>query len=513
MHLSRLKILTTLLTAIIGLLPLSALAAVRLASPFTDHMVLQREMPVPVWGTADAGEAVTIEFAGQKKTATADSAGRWRVALDPLLASAEPRDFVVTSTTLKSEISNLRLSDVLVGEVWLASGQSNMVFTVSKSMYPWAGVVNEAEEIASADHPLVRMFTGEPQKAYEPCASVGGEWKVCTPGNVPAFSAIAYFFARDLQRELGVPVGILSLAYGASCAHAWIRRDAMLADPAFRAVLDRFDEQVKRRVPPTEAELKDWEAAAELAKAEHRRPPAKPGADPVQDQHNPTVLFNGMLAPVVPYSIRGVIWYQGESVTSPRELFPRWNELLFTDWRRLWGRELPFLFCQLAALDKPSNSPEVRAWQAQALTLPSTGMAVTIDIGDPKDVHPHNKAPVGERLMRLALAKAYGRPVTCTGPVPSAATREAATLRIRFSNPTGSLVAHGGPLATFELAGANGVFVPAEAVIDGETIVVRSAAVPAPVSARYAWANYPAGCNLYNSAGLPAAPFLLSAQP
>ena len=502
-----------LLAILLALLPLAAGAAVQLASPFTDHMVLQRELPVPIWGTAEPGDTVTVEFAGQKKTATADSAGRWSVALDPLPASAEPRDLVVTSANRKSEIQNLILSDVLVGEVWLASGQSNMVFTVSKSVYPWAGVVNEAAEIAAAHHPLVRMFTGDPQKAYEPCASVGGEWKVCTPETVPAFSAIAYFFARDLQRELGVPVGILSLSYGASCAHAWIRRDAMLGDPAFRAVLDRFDEQVSHHVPPTEAELKDWEAAAELAKAERRRPPAKPGADPVQDQHNPTVLYNGMLAPVVPYSIRGVIWYQGESVTSPRELFPRWNELLIADWRRLWGRELPFLFCQLAALDKPSNSPEVRAWQAQALSIPGTGMAVTIDVGDQKDVHPHNKAPVGDRLMRLALAKAYGRSLACTGPVAASAAREGAALRIRFSNPADGLVARGGPLSTFELAGADGAFVAAEAAIDGDTIVVRSPAVPAPVSVRYAWANYPAGCNLYDSAGLPAAPFTLSVQP
>ncbi len=567
-----------LLSFLLALLPFTDALALELPHIFTDHMVLQREMPVPVWGTAEAGESITVEFAGQRVTTTADTAGQWRVDLAPLPASDEPRDLVVTSANphsadLKSEISNLRFSDVLVGEVWLASGQSNMVFTVSKSAYPWAGVIDEAAEIAAADHPLVRIFTGEPQKAYTPCADVGGRWQVCSPETVPAFSAIAYFFARDLQRELGVPVGILSLSYGASCAQAWIRRDAMLGDDDFRAVLARFDEQVKGHVPPTAAELEDWKAAAELAKAEHRRAPPKPGADPVQDQHNPTVLYNGMIAPVVPYSLRGVIWYQGESITSPRELFPRWNELLITDWRRLWGRELPFLFCQLAALDKPSNSPEVRAWQAEALALPATGMAVTIDVGDPKDVHPHHKAPVGARLMRLALAKAYGRPVEFSGPVPTTAIVEADALRLHFacstvaqaslpaipdsassptppstagteagatphparstvaqaslpaslgsaSSPTppstaatGGLVARGGPLATFELAGADGVFMPATATIEGDTIVVRSAAIAQPTAVRYAWSNYPAGCNLYNTAGLPAAPFSLTAAP
>ncbi len=497
-------------TLLLAFLPLVAEAAVQLASPFTDHMVLQRELPVPIWGAAEAGETVTVQFAGQKKSTTADSAGRWRIDLEPLAASAAPRDLLVTSAALGSQPTNLRVSDVLVGEVWLASGQSNMDFTVSKSVKPWAGVINETEEIAAAHHPLVRMFTGEAQKAYGPQAKVAGAWKVCSPETVPAFSAVAYFFARDLQRKLGVPVGILTLAHGASCAHAWIRRDAMVAEPAFRAVLDRFDEQVKHHVPATEAELKDWEAAAELAKAERRRPPPKPGADPIQDQHNPTVMFNGMIAPVVPYSIRGVIWYQGESITTPRELFPRWNELLITDWRRLWGRELTFLFCQLAALEKSSNSPEVRAWQAQALALPGTGMAVTIDIGDRKDVHPHDKAPVGNRLMRLALAKAYGRTIEYSGPVPTRAVAEAGALRLRFAHLGGGLVAKNGPLQTVELAGADGTFSPAEAVIDGKTIVVRSAAVAQPVAVRYAWSNYPAGCNLYNSAGLPAAPFSLT---
>ena len=498
--------------------PLSA--AVQLASPFTDHMVLQREMPVPIWGTADAGESITVEFAGQKKSTTADATGRWRVDLDPLTASAEPRELIVTSATpksavsdLKSAISDLRLSDVLVGEVWLASGQSNMDFTVSKSARKWAGVVNEEQEIAAANHPLVRMFTGGTQMAYTPQVTLPGEWKVCSPETVSDFSALGYFFARDLQRELQVPVGILTLSYGASCAHAWIRRDAMLADPDFRAVLDRFDTQVKGRVPPTEAELKDWEAAAELAKAELRRPPPKPGADPVQDQHNPTVMFNGMIAPVVPYALRGVLWYQGESITSPRELFPRWNALLITDWRALWGRELTFLFCQLAALDGKGNIPEVRAWQAEALKLPGTGMAVTIDVGDETNVHPKDKAPVGDRLMRLALAHAYGRALESSGPVFVSSFIEGAALRLRFSHLGGGLVAKGGPLQTFELAGADGKFVPAEAVIEGDTVVVRSTAVPTPVAARYAWSNYPIGCNLFNAAGLPAAPFVATPKP
>jgi sialate O-acetylesterase len=483
------------------------LADVKLASPFTDHMVLQREMPVPVWGWADPGATVTVEFAAQKKSVTADANGEWRLALDPLVASTVSHDFVVTATNRESKIESRKLSDVLVGEVWLGSGQSNMDFTVSKKAKYFAGVVDEEKEIAAANYPLIRMFTGDAAKAYTPQATVGGAWKVCSPETVPAFSAVGYFFARALQKELKIPVGIVTLSFGASCAQAWIRRDAMLADTAFKAVLDRFDDQVKAYVPPTAEELARAKEAAAKAKADGKRAP-RGRANPVQDQHNPTVMFNGMIAPVVGYAIRGVLWYQGESITAPRELFPRWNELLIADWRKLWGRDLPFYFVQLAALQNNSNSPEVRAWQAEALKLPNTAMAVTLDIGDPKDVHPHNKAPLGDRLARIALARDYGRVLEYSGPQLTVSVIEGGAIRLKFSHLGGGLVAKDGALKTFEVAGADGKFVPAEAMIDRDSIVVRAAEVAAPTTARYAWSNYPEGANLFNAAGLPAAPFL-----
>ena len=335
---------------------------------------------------------------------------------------------------------------------------------------------------------------------------MGGAWKVCSPETVPAFSAVGYFFARELQKELKIPVGIVTLAFGASCAHAWIRRDAMLGDPAFKAVLDRFDEQVKGYAPPSAAELAQRAEAVAKAKAEGKRAP-RSASSPVQDQHNPTVMFNGMIAPVVGYAIRGVLWYQGESITAPRELFPRWNELLIADWRKLWGRDLSFYFVQLAALNNASNSPEVRAWQAEALKIPNTAMAVTLDIGDPKDVHPHNKAPLGDRLARIALARDYGRKLEFSGPQFASSAIEAGTIRLKFSHLGGGLVAKNGALKTFELAGADGKFAPAEATIERDTIVVRAAGIAAPTAARYAWSNYPEGANLTNAAGLPAAPF------
>ncbi|WP_158277547.1 sialate O-acetylesterase [Opitutus sp. ER46] len=506
MHFSRLVRLV-LLAAAAGT-AFVARAAVELASPFTSHMVLQREQPVPVWGTAAPGEKVTVQFDRQQMTTTADDQGQWRVQLAPLAASSEPRVLSVRGAGADEVIE---LSDVLVGEVWLCSGQSNMDFTVAKTeKYGFAGVANEAEEVARADHPQLRMFTGEWTRAYVPQARVPGTWKVCTPENVREFSAVGYFFARDLQQALGVPVGIVTLTYGASTAQAWIRRKAIAADPRLKPVLDDFDAKVKAYAPPSAQEQQVWDKAVAKAKEEKKRPPRRPRPHPVQDQHNPTVMFNGMVAPFVGFSIRGVLWYQGESITAPRELFPLWNETLIKDWRTLWGRELPFFFCQLAGQNAASNGPDVRAWQAEALKLPNTAMAVTIDIGEERNVHPRNKQDVGARLCRIALARTYGRPIEYSGPQLEKMVGLGGALRLTFSHTTGGLTDRGAPLRSFEVAGDDGKFMPATATIDGDTVYVSSSAVATPVSVRYAWAPFPAGCNLYNGEGLPAAPFQAS---
>ncbi len=496
-----------------------ARAEVRLASPFTSHLVLQRELPVPVWGTAEPGERVTVGFGGQKRKTKAGADGKWRVDLKPMEASSEGRELVVTGSKTAGPIT---LTDVLVGEVWLCSGQSNMDFTVAKTeKFYFAGVHNEAEEVAAANHPRIRMFTGEWRKSYEPETRVGGEWQVCTPETVREFSAVGYFFARRLQQELDVPVGIVKLTFGASCAQAWVRREAMAADPRTAAELAKFDGQVTafRSDPDArakhEAALADWKTKAEEAKSKGARAPRAPrDPDPVQDQHNPTVMFNGMVAPVIPYAIRGLLWYQGESITPPRELFPVWNEMLIRDWRGLWGRELPFYFVQLAGLDAKSNSPEVRAMQAEALKLPKTGMAVAIDVGDKKDVHPKNKQAVGDRLARLALARTYGRDIADSGPSAREATREPEqALRVKFADLHGGLATKGGGApGGFEIAGADGKFVPAEATIEGDAVVVRAVEVSEPKAVRYAWASWPENANLVNAAGLPAAPFKLETK-
>lgn len=495
-----------------------ALSQVKLPPHFSDHMVLQRNMKAPIWGTANPGEQVTIAFAGQKKKARANADGKWQVNLDPMTASSASRTMTVTD----SKNQKVMFVDVLVGEVWLCSGQSNMDFTVAKTeKYYFAGVNNEAAEVAAANYPLIRRFTGEWKRSYEPKSEVAGTWKVINPENVREFSAIAYFFARDLQKEIKVPVGIITLTFGASTAQAWIRRETMAANSELKPLLDKFD--TEKRAYESDAaiiekyrqSLTKWEADVAAAKTEGKPAPRKPrNPDPVDDQHNPTVMFNGMIAPVIPYAIRGVLWYQGESITGAKELFPKLNETLITDWRNLWGqKDLPFYFVQLAAHKAPKTEPDesgiavVREMQAKSLALPNTGMAVTIDIGDAKDVHPHNKQDVGNRLSRIALAKIYGRKIEYSGPVYESMKIEGNIIRLKFSHAGGGLVAKDGALKYFAIAGTDKKFVWADAKIEGDTVIVSSPAVTAPVAVRYAWADNPEGCNLYNAAGLPAAPF------
>ena len=375
-----------------------ALAAVRLASPFTSHMVLQCHQKVPVWGTADAGETITVAFAGQQVSATADAGGHWRVELQPLAVSADSRTLTLTGSKTGQPIP---LEDVLVGEVWLASGQSNMDFSLSKKVKHFAGVTNEEQEIAAANYPLIRMFTGEAIRTNVPQSRVPGEWQVCRPENAGAFSAVGYFFARDLQREIKLPVGILTLAYGASTAEAWMSREALAADPQLKPALDRFDaavEHFRTNPPPVVAEVRsedvsDTNAPATNAPVGKRQRTAQ--RDPVQDQHSATVLFNGMIHPVIPFAIRGVIWYQGESIVGGAAgvaLYPRMQAALVRDWRARWGEGIfPFYIVQLAGQEAASNSPRVREAQATILDLPNTGMAVATDIGERKNVHPKNK--------------------------------------------------------------------------------------------------------------------------
>ena len=503
-----------LILSILTLCAFPAFADVKLPACFGDHMVLQRDMKIPVWGTAEAGEKVQATLGKETLSATATADGKWRVDFAPLKVG-EPLALTVTGK------NTVAFKDVLVGEVWLASGQSNMDFTVAKTeKYYFCGTMNEAEEVAAADHPLIRMFTADWTMRAEPQSDVVGTWKVCTPESVREFSAVAYFFARDIQKELGVPVGVLTCTYGASTAQAWISREALAAQAEIKPMLDAID--VAREKFATDANAaagyeratKRWEETAAKAKADGGKAPRRPkNPDPIQDQHNATVLYNGMIAPIIPYAMRGALWYQGESNTSDARPYPTLQNTLITDWRNRWAQgDFPFYLVQLASNNAPKPEPgnsrlaSMREAQGASLKLPNTGMAVTIDIGDEKNVHPKNKQDVGHRLARIALAQTYGKKVEFSGPMLDSAKVEGGTVRVKFTHAAG-LTAKGGTLKQFAIAGADKAFVWADAKIEGDSVIVSSATVPAPAYVRYAWADFPEDCNLYNGDGLPAAPF------
>ena len=627
-------------------------------------MVLQRDIPVPVWGTAASGEEITLEFAGQKKSTKTDSGGKWQVTLAPMPASLEPHELVVSA----SHGSRVSYHDVLVGDVWLCSGQSNMGFGVK-------GSLNGEQEIASANYPAIRLFSVAPNPTLTPNHAVKGEWQPCSPKTAGDFSAVSYFFGRELHNELKIPIGLLHSSVGATPAEAWTRMEALSAMPALaersksevaqilsqeednkRFLVERAAWEEKygvKPVPVTEAsrawaapdlDTTDWKTVTFPGNWKHfglksggvfwirkefnlpeeaikntyiilslnwvgeqydtvflngeevahivEQPPAfytanrsyyvrskfaKPGRNVVAVRFStatenagmqqsgkgvfpfaglkntddkwlmkvestfaplppealrsrpkpntlvlrgvPSSLYNGMIAPLVPLAIKGVIWYQGES-NVPRS--GEYCELLsgmIGDWRAQWGQgDFPFYIVQLANYwgvpKEPGRSgvAEVREAQVQVCNrVPNTGLAVAIDIGE-ENIHPRNKQDVGKRLAIQALNKTYGRTVVCWGPVYHTMTVKGQAICITFDHIEGGLVAKGGPLKWFAIAGADKKYVWADAKIEGDTVVVSSPKVPQPVAVRYAWADNPEGCNLYNAAGLPAAPFRTDIQ-
>lgn len=443
----------------------AAWAEVRLPAIFSDHVVLQRQQAVPVWGWADPGEEITVACAGQTASCKAGADGRWRVALAPL-AEPGPHELVVSG-----KASTLRLKDVLVGEVWVCSGQSNMQWTVSAS-------ANAQEEAAAANYPKIRMFTVQRRTAETPQDDCTGTWAVCDPQTVPQFSAVGYFFARHLHRELNVPVGMINSSWGGTPAESWISRKALESVPALRPLLERWEKNPDKKTP--------W---------------------------RPACLYNGMIAPLVPYAMRGAIWYQGESNVGRAYQYRILMPLLIADWRRAWGQgDFPFGMVQLAPYRYgPAGEiacAELR--EAQTLTMqntPNVGMAVTMDIGNPKDIHPKNKQEVGRRLGLWALAKVYGRDLIYSGPIYKSMTVEGNKVRISFDHCGSGLATRDGkPPSHFAVAGADQKFYPAQATLDGNTVVVHSPQVSQPVAVRYAWKD-DAEPNLMNREGLPASPF------
>ena len=463
-------------------------AEVRLPAVFSDHMVLQRDCLVPVWGWADAGETITVTLADEKLIATAGPDGKWLVRLKKHPAGG-PFVLTIAGQTMRT------LSDVYFGEVWVCSGQSNMQMLLGKSERSWiaGGVTDFAKEIADSDYPQIRMLTvpfDDKTMVFEPKHDSGGSWIVCSPATSGKFAAIPFFFGRVLHQKLHVPIGLLNVTLGGSCVEGWISNPMARSEPSMKSAMTEWDAI--------------W--AAYQQSVTNTPPPA----NPINHRSTPTVLFNGMLAPVVPYAMKGVIWYQGEANAGKPEAYADRFQALIRDWRRQWGLgEFPFLFVQLAPIGGESYS-RLRDAQRQALATPNTAMAVSVDTDS--GLHPLNKRPVGERLALAARALAYGEKIEYSGPLPERATISAGTVQVKFSHAgTGLATVDGGEVKSFELAGADGKFMPAAARIDGQKIAVTNTNVVQPVAVRYGWVDGRPR-NLINHDGLPASPFQLDVK-
>ncbi len=509
---------TLIPVALLCLLALSAQADVTLNGMFTDNMVLQRGIELPIWGFADAGEEVIVSACGQTRTATADADGKWMVRLDPIEMEGA---FAVTI----SGNNEIVLRNVVMGEVWICSGQSNMAWTVARSL-------DAEDEIAGADYPLIRLCQVPRATATEPADHVETTWVECSPGSVGNFGAVGYFFGRELHEELAVPVGLISTNWGGTPAEAWTSREKMEGDPDYagmyewwEAALEAYPERLEKYQNET---LPAWQKQVEEAKAAGETPPRRPRAPAGPDYYRrPSNLFNGMIAPLIPYAIRGAIWYQGEANANAgggahtgawhhRRLLPTMIE----DWRERWGQgDFPFAWVSLANFRAVQEQPGPSAWaelresQTLTLSLPNTGEALAIDVGEADDIHPRDKQTVGHRLALWARAEVYGQDLVHTGPTYESMRIEGDRVRLQFANVADGLrrgvtenAPYPSPLLGFQIAGKDRRWVWADAAIRDDSVVVWSDEVADPVAVRYGWADNPA-VNLYNSEGLPAVPF------
>ena len=493
-------------------------SALELHPLFTDHGVLQQELPVPVWGTAEPGSEVQVAFSGQSHKASADENGAWMVVLDPLVANAEPQSLTATGGGKSVEVT-----DILIGEVWVGSGQSNMAWTVSNTFT--AEETAEAAEEGAFEG--VRLFKVPVAGTDDRQDTVKAKWALPEKNNVLAFSATAFYFAAKLSRDRSVPVGIIQSANGGTNAYSWINNETRDDDPAaetvrtyWEATLRAFPENQERY----ETALAKWKGKSAAAKEAGETFTERAPREPMSETHvkRPSGHYNAMVAPLQPFAIRGVIWYQGEG-NSRTPFNVGYKDLMLAlteDWRADWAtaangaverRDFPFYLVQLPnfAGGDPEGWPIIREqmlkfWEEGE----NTGMVVTIDKGEADDIHPRDKKPVGERLASFARANAYGENITFTGPIYDSLQIEGdkAIVKFRYSE-AGLASLDKQPLRFFEIAGADGEFHPAEAKIDGEKVIVSSMDVSEPRAVRYAWNNNPEDPNFGNEEGYPASPF------
>ena len=540
-------------------------ADVHMPAIFGDHMVLQQAVKLPVWGKADPGEKITVTIGSRTGSTTADATGKWRMNLEPLAAAVQPMTMTIVGK------NTIMFSDVLVGDVWACSGQSNMEYGINSTS-------RAKKDIPKANRPLLRLFivskvpTFAPQEDIKPDTNpqnaLIGHWQVCTPeilvghGGWPdSFSAAAYYFGTEIQERTGFPVGLIQCPWGGKPIEAFISLEALKKDPALASYAAQHEKEladspaVKAAAAAGKAQydaqmkawndqygaafkqaMEEWTKADAAARAAHAplpprpkpsvpMPASLPDGNPKPD--TATHLFNGMIRPIIPFGIKGVIWYQGEGNAGRPWDYDKLMTALIGDWRGRWGLgDFPFLFVQLAAFQTPVKEPVqkdgwpvIRDMQLRTLKIPRTGMAVAIDIGEANDIHPHDKLDVGHRLALIARHMAYGENIEFSGPIYDGMKAEGDRIRIHFKHARGLKigahpqifddvppVAAPAELPAFSIAGSDKKWVPAKAVIEGESVVVSSEQVKEPVAVRYGWAKNPA-CHLYNGTNLPASPF------
>lgn len=488
-------------------------AQVTLPKILSDHMVIQRDLPVHVWGRATPGEQVSVTFRGENKVVTSSRLGRWNVYLRPGAAGGPFEMTVkgipeVAGGAVDPSVSPaMVIHDILVGDVWVASGQSNMEFEMRKA-------ATAADDLPHADNPRIRLLIVNKRASDFPQDDVDTDgWAASSPDSAKDFSAVAWYFAREIEQREHVPVGVIDSTWGGTVAESWVHLTALGEDASLNPLFASRGKMLDK-APDAEYEIKEEKRQQEEAKAQGKPIPQFPWHPPLASW-GPGLLWNGMIAPLTPLPIRGAIWYQGES-NSALQRFSIYNRImraLIEDWRRQWGvGAFPFLYVQISSFKSTplEDWASLREQQVETLGLRNTAMAVTIDIGNPDDVHPTDKVDVGHRLALAARHLSYGEAVNYWGPMFRQATPEGSTIRTWFDHAKG-LTVKGGEVTGFEVAGADGKFSPATAKIDGSTIVASSPEVPEPVYVRYGWANSPQ-CNLFNGEGLPASPFTSAPQ-
>ncbi len=476
-------------------------ATVKPNSLFSDNMVLQRGVAVPIWGTANDGEKVTVNFNGQIVITTAKD-GKWQLKLKPLKAGG-PYKMIISGE------NTLTITNILVGEVWVCGGQSNMERQLGGGQKP---IVNWIAEVADANYPEIRQYHVANHPSDTAISDANAKWEICDTTSVKKFSAVGYFFARDLYKQLKVPIGLLFSSVGGTPAEKWTTRLTLESNPELKKLVEDYD-KAKLEYPDAVAKYKKdypvllakWAADTLVTSVSNKAFPTKP-APPRNPAGGAGGLYNGMINPLIPYAIKGVIWYQGESNGGRGKQYQTLFPTMITDWRQHWNQgDFPFLFVQIA----PFRSADPMIREAQFLTLkkvPNTAMVVTTDCGDSSDIHPTHKQPVGNRLSLAARALAYNEKIEYSGPLYKSFEVKGNTIELSFNHIGRGLMAKDGDLIGFTIAGENKKFFPATAIIEGEKVIVSSMDVTKPTAVRFAFTNVAKG-NLFNNEGLPASPF------